>query len=453
MRTGLLAAGLLLISIGAVATHAHSAGTLAVRIHPNLDDARTEGFQLLAGHPPFAVEFTCNSRGGTGSLSCAWDFDGDGVADSNDLHPAPFLYATPGVYRASLLVQDEHGRKASAEQRIVVIGSPTLPGWRFGVVAHLNRCSGLYNSDAEREKAVDLIRDLGVDFARLDLPWAAIQPTQGSFLWEDFDRVLELAVSNEFDLLPIIGYSTEWASTAVGPTSWEDWFFAAPSSEDYAWFAYQAASRYSGRIKAWEIWHQPNLSTFWRPTPDPVEYAELLRDAYLAIKYASPDCAVVLGGLTSDFGEFQPEHDCYAPARFVEALYEEGAGRYFDAVGRHPHIHPTQGIAPFVAELKELRSVMVANGDFSKPIWLTGFGWHASEDSGVSEQLQADWMSQCLEVASSLDYVGLAIWYNLRNMGNSIDVLDHNYGLIRYDWSPKPAYRMFKEHILDVERD
>ena len=149
----------------------------------------------------------------------------------------------------------------------------------------------------------------------------------------------------------------------LATSDWADWFFAPPTAGQYAWFAHQAASRYAGGIKAWEIWSEPNAGMYWRPEPDPVRYTELLRGAYLAIKYADPAATVVLGGLANDESLYQPNYAWSAPEHFLQAIYDEGGRPYFDAVSRHPYTHPDEGTGVLLERLRDFHAVMAANGD------------------------------------------------------------------------------------------
>lgn len=78
-----------------------------------------------AGQEPLTVEFssdgTTDPEGDT--VRYQWDFDGDGIFDSEEAHPT-WTYTDPGVYRATLTVTDvggaDRGRRASADVEIIV---------------------------------------------------------------------------------------------------------------------------------------------------------------------------------------------------------------------------------------------------------------------------------------------------------------------------------------------
>ena len=50
-------------------------------------------------------------------------------------------------------------------------------------------------------------------------------------------------------------------------------------------------------IREWEIWNEPNSSTFWAPTPDPDAYADLLKRSAKIIHEADPEAKVMSAGM------------------------------------------------------------------------------------------------------------------------------------------------------------
>lgn len=335
-----------------------------------------------------------------------------------------------------------------AGRKVVVIGDPALPDWRYGVTAHLNRGHELYPSDAAIEQAAQMIGDLGVDVIRFDLIWALVQRNDGDrYDWSDYDFILELSQQYGFDLLPIIDHSAEWASAGRGARDWRDWAFAAPIPTEYAWFSFQAVERYRQNIHAWMIWNEPNLSMFWRPEPDPVRYSALLKHAYFAIKYADPEAVVVLGGLANADNARLPQSAPNSPESFLQTIYDEGGGPFFDVAARHPYTNPGQGAPALLKRLNDFRAVMVANGDGQKPIWVTEIGYPALPTSALTDEAQGRWVAQSLEVIDSTSHVPVTFWYNFREKGTDPDNWEHQFGLVENDFSVKPAYLAFQEYI------
>ncbi len=75
---------------------------------------------VTEGEVPLTVEFTDAS---TNAVSWFWDFDGDGLVDSEDRNPE-YTYTEPGNYPVSLSVRNELGTSAISTKTITVISSP-----------------------------------------------------------------------------------------------------------------------------------------------------------------------------------------------------------------------------------------------------------------------------------------------------------------------------------------
>ena len=87
------------------------------------------------------------------------------------------------------------------------------------------------------------------------------------------------------------------------------------------------------------------------------------------------------------------------------------------------------------------------NGDGSKPIWFTEFGWstHTTAagannwDRGVTEAVQSTRLIQAAAVVdTSMPYVERMYWYCERNTSTGSPQYD-NYGIYRTDFSAKPV--------------
>jgi PKD repeat protein len=76
-----------------------------------------------SGKVPLKVTFTSVVTGGTEPYSYAWDFDSNGITDAIDPNPDA-LYASPGIYIATLTVEDDGGT-ISKDQVEIEACSPT----------------------------------------------------------------------------------------------------------------------------------------------------------------------------------------------------------------------------------------------------------------------------------------------------------------------------------------
>ncbi|HEX8104492.1 MAG TPA: cellulase family glycosylhydrolase, partial [Solirubrobacteraceae bacterium] len=297
---------------------------------------------------------------------------------------------------------------------------------------------------ADQDRTAGLISDLGARWVRVEINWREAEPAPGQYhAWsfEQYDRAVKLARDAGAKVVIMVGKSPEWASgSADAGTPPRD-------PADYARFVGHVAERYADAgVAAYEVWNEQNLRRFWSTGPDAAAYVKLLAAAHGSIKAADPRASVVFGGLsTNDYA-------------YVEAAYAAGAARYFDVMAVHPY---TCGVAPgrparrgdgrisptsFLG-YREVRASMAARGDAAKPIWFTEFGWSTtSAECGVSEATQAAYVKEALDLTAGDAYVGAALYYNARNnyWDKDSDTYEAQFGLVRTDFSPKPAYGALK---------
>lgn len=274
----------------------------------------------------------------------------------------------------------------------------------------------------------------------------------------DLSKLAGSSIQLFFNVDPVLGYPMAqaiWQSTGVlvdgVPLSMVPMVnqdiqpvINYPPKDPDAFAAYAAAlaARYP-QIEAWEVWNEPNTSFFWRPAVDAEAYTRLLRKTYLAVKSANPKATVILGGLSP--GTDPTIKDSITAADFLGLVYKNGGGGFFDAVGFHAYGEgPLEGW--LANELAELRSVMHANGDDAKPIWITEMGCYTHGAGSVSEAWQAEYVKQAREFLAGVPYVERFYWYTLRDGDSSSDP-EMNYGLFRADGTPKPAVQTFAAQV------
>ena len=102
----------------------------------------------------------------------------------------------------------------------------------------------------------------------------------------------------------------------------------------------------------------------------------------------------------------------------------------------------------------EYRTLMVQQGESSKQIWFTEFGYCLNPTppagyeycSSLTEQNQANFLVQAFMMARGLDYVGGMMQWNL-NFQQVVPQTNEEwgFGMIRSDMSARPAYSALLE--------
>jgi len=347
------------------------------------------------------------------------------------------------------------------------LGAFLFFGCRTGPPLEVQRQSPFYwgtNAVLYGAQDVDLIGSLGNPGkvgARVTYYWSDIEPTPGNWQFTVYDALVKRAASGQIPLLGILAYAMKRVAGAAASMQGNPWAlsFCPPDDvEAFARFAATVVARYPA-VLYWEIWNEPNTTNFWRPSPDPVRYVELLKRSYAAIKAANPKAVVVLGGLSPGTGSGQV--NTMSAASFLEAVYQNGGKNYFDAVGFHPYnggVSPDLYLADYV---KSVHDVMKQYEDGNKEVWVTEIGWFVgTEADALSEAEQADYLSRAFTILYNLEFVERVYWYNLKDYSNQAPVNQPppsvcgpiagtpvDYGLFRVDGSLRPAADAFKKSL------
>lgn len=320
---------------------------------------------------------------------------------------------------------------------ILTLSSVLPPGRpaQLGMCIHLADQKG---ATASRE--FDLMAAMNVKWVRADFDWSDIEREPGQFNWSYQDRVVQEAMARQMQVIAILTYTPGWARPP-GTTS-----HAPPERvSDYAAFAHAAVTRYAPLgVRTWEIWNEPNASEFWQPRPDPERYAELFRAIAGAVRAVDPGATLLTGGLTR--GADAADGSRLSQMTYLEHLYANGAAQLADAVAVHPYSFPwlpmqdSPSLVGGFDDLPRLRSLMVRHGDTDKKIWITEFGAPTGTVPGaMSETDQADTIRQARRQVQSWTWAGPLIYFELRDEGTDPADIQQHFGLVRRDWSLKPA--------------
>lgn len=233
---------------------------------------------------------------------------------------------------------------------------------------------------------MDWIRTMVFSHVKQTLSWEDIEPQPGEWHFERGDRLLDELERRGLKLVARLSDAPDWSHPSVEDRD-ADGFIDAPPDDlaDWGEFCSQVATHYRGRISAYQIWNEPNLSREWgnRP-PSAAEYVTLLRVCSDAIRAADPDAILISAGLspTGTHDQTAIPDDVY-----LQALYDSGFQRYVDVVGMHAPGYSTPELSPDEAEaagsqrfftfrrIEDLRKIMVANGDAARQVALLEVGW------------------------------------------------------------------------------
>jgi hypothetical protein len=319
------------------------------------------------------------------------------------------------------------------------------------------------------DRDLDLISDAGFSWVKQNVDWRGLEGIQRDrFDWWFTDRIVEQAEDHNLHVLFRLNGTPlpDWVEPPEDPA-----LLARP--EDFGHFCGAVAERYRGRVRAYQVWNEPNLAREWGGQPPyPEGYAQLLRACYVAIKMADPDASVISAGLAPT-GTGPP--GAMPDVEYLVAMYEAGAAPYFDLLGVHapgfqvpPEISPDEVAANpdygghrffCFRRVEDLRDIMVRYGDADKQIAILEMGWTTDPLHpeyawfAVTEEQKADYLVRAFRYAREhwRPWVGPMFVLSIANPFWTPDDEQYWWAITEPGW-PETRVRPSYEALAEMEK-
>ena len=194
--------------------------------------------------------------------------------------------------------------------------------------------------------AYDLVAGMGVHYVRLQSGWQKTEKVKGvyDFAWLDdiVDHFIAQGQEPWIDLCYGNALYTPEAAVHFGAVGCAPIF---REEEQRAWIAYTEAivRHFSGRVRWYEIWNEPDGKWCWKHGADAAEYADFAIATAGAIHRADPE-AKAIAGVT-----------CTVNLPFFKVMFDRGAAENIDAVSFHRY-NADEMIA--LSEIRALRALI-----------------------------------------------------------------------------------------------
>ncbi len=223
----------------------------------------------------------------------------------------------------------------------VITASPavnnSLPTDPFGVYIHENHTL----------RGGQQMAAVGARWLSMNLIWAEVEPVKGAYDWSAYDQAFPLAASQGFQVLVTVTGNPPWAAnTSCGPVR---------DLHSLTEFMRRAVERYSFppyNVLHWAMYNEPDnadqtydVGGCWghrnlldpRPAPEPLAYANMLKQVYPAVKAINPQAKLVLGALAYDNFITDPGNGPFDPYFLDDVLKPDrgNAGNFFDLLNFH----------------------------------------------------------------------------------------------------------------------
>jgi hypothetical protein len=306
------------------------------------------------------------------------------------------------------------------------------------------------------------VKQAGFNWVKHQIEWASVETAPGQYDWTEMDSIINTDTGAGLNVMVSVQHAPE--------------FLRSPSSglmpsdpTTYQKFLQAMASRYAGKIKAYELWNEENLAReAGTGNVNPASYLPLLKAGYAGTKAGDPNAVVFLGAL-SPTGANQPGVSM-DDLQYLKGLYAINNGEvknYYVVLAAHlsgfsnpPDCQPStpqcslsggwNNDPSFFAfyRLGQYHDALTQLGD-DKKIWLTEFGYDSTTvaipgyeyATSVSEDAQARYLVQAFGIARQTPYIGGVMVWNL-NYQVAVPQTDEKWGfsVIRSDWSARPAF-------------
>ena len=305
----------------------------------------------------------------------------------------------------------------SARAGIESLPHPVIPNG-FGVNIHFTG----------EPRDLDMIAAAGFKFIRMDLAWSSIERVKGVYDFDTsgYDALTKGCAKRGIHILYILDYSNKHYESDRSVRT-------EAGRKAFAAFAGAAAKRYTGKGILWEIWNEPNLKHFWSPQPSVEDYCKLVEAVAGRIRQADPTGQLVAGATSQ------------IPLEWFEECFKRGLLKWIDILSVHPY--RSQAPETVIADYAQLRELIKRYVPAEKDMPVISGEWGYSnlnwDKSRLSEQQQA-WYLARMFLINLHQGIPVSIWYDWKNDGSNPNEREHQFGTVRHDLRPKPAYRAAK---------
>ncbi|MBX7244795.1 MAG: hypothetical protein K1X53_04810 [Candidatus Sumerlaeaceae bacterium] len=272
------------------------------------------------------------------------------------------------------------------------------------------------NSGTRAAIKMQALKTAGCAGDRTDFWWSLAESDPGQWQWPIHDHIVDYMRKNRVEPFPILSYTARWLKT---PPSTDE------EIEAFAGYVSRAVTRYRDRVKAWEIWNEPNIPTFWKPKPDVEIYTRLLKAAYRAAHVADPHCTVV-GGCPSE-----------TDLNWITGIGKHGGFRSMDVLSFHPY---SMADGPeemdLTRQIRCLRELTKSLGRPDLPLWITEMGWMSDISKPESVEKHARYMVQSHVIAAA-EVIERLYWFSLEDWRDEITGHLEGWGFLSPERVPK----------------
>lgn len=214
--------------------------------------------------------------------------------------------------------------------------------------------------------------------------------------------------------------------------------------EGFCRYAEFVAGETKGKAAFQQIWNEWDAHPGIDTQESHRDYVKLLAAVVPRIRAADPSVKIMSTSATMDYK--------------LENLLKAGVLEHVDALSLHPYVswrgRGRDTVESWYGLMQRMdRTIRKYNRGKPFPVYITEIGWPAAiAANGFTEETQAVYAAQLLCSVRTLPFVKGLLWYDFQDDNVRPGEAEANFGLIRADATPKPAYYVFAD-LSELVRD
>lgn len=293
-----------------------------------------------------------------------------------------------------------------------------------GVCTHFGQGKGLLKAN------LSMMWQAGISSFRDEVGWRAIEKTKGQYempaAWDEFVNEGRKA---GIEPLLILDYGNPLYDDGDKPRS-------AEAIEAFTKYAEFVVRHFQGRVKLYEVWNEWDIAIGSRTPGSADDYGALLKAVYPRIKAVDPSITV-FGGAPTPGG---------VKNGWLERVLEKGVLPFMDALSIHTYTYSETGRArgpeawaEWMAQVETMAQKY--SGGKPVPLQITETGWPTQLDRrGTPPEVSAAYLARLFLLARTMPFLKGVWWYDFQDDGWNASYNENNFGIVRPDLTPKPAW-------------
>jgi hypothetical protein len=289
---------------------------------------------------------------------------------------------------------------------------------------------GTHIGGQDIDKNILTSRQMGMASVRDDFSWKSVELTQGVLAVPAKLGSYNASLSSAgISPLMILDYGNPYYDGGGKPVT----DAGINAFVNYARFTVSSLSAEANYFEIWNEWDHGQAPT------TPASYLNLVKATAPAIKAANGSSLVLAGSVTT----------AAIRAGWLDQLVQQGVLDYVDGVSIHPYIHcdPDSRPEAWISFLNSISTRLQSlNGNKQVPIYITEMGWPSDTGGcGNTPETVGKYIARAALLVRTVPSVRGLWWYDIINDGQDPTNREQNFGMMNYDYTPKPAFNALKD--------